>query len=86
MVSSCIGVFQLWWHPYLHDLRKLLPFIFLYNVFSVFVGYPMFFLELVIGAVTKKGVLSSWDLAPVARGIIEFSSDVAGVHVTGFPN
>ncbi|XP_073946633.1 sodium-dependent proline transporter-like isoform X2 [Choristoneura fumiferana] len=69
VVSSCIGVFQLWWHPYLHDLRKLLPFIFLYNVFSVFVGYPMFFLELVIGAVTKKGVLSAWDLAPVARGV-----------------
>ncbi|KAI8426078.1 hypothetical protein MSG28_005038 [Choristoneura fumiferana] len=39
------------------------------NSSHVFVGYPMFFLELVIGAVTKKGVLSAWDLAPVARGV-----------------
>ncbi|XP_059053953.1 sodium-dependent nutrient amino acid transporter 1-like [Achroia grisella] len=69
VISSCIGIVQLWWHPYVHDLTKLLPFIFLYNLFSIFVGYPMFYLELAIGVVTKKGVLSCWDLSPIARGI-----------------
>ncbi|KAM3966363.1 sodium-dependent nutrient amino acid transporter 1 [Aphomia sociella] len=69
VISSCIGIIQLWWHPYLHDLAKLLPFIFLYNVFSIFIGYPMFYLELALGVVTKKGVLRCWDLSPMARGI-----------------
>ncbi|XP_060802590.1 sodium-dependent proline transporter [Amyelois transitella] len=68
-MSSCIGILQMWWHPYIHDLSQLLPFIFLYNLFSLFVGYPMFYLELAIGVVTKKGVLNCWDLAPMARGI-----------------
>ncbi|XP_026762864.2 sodium- and chloride-dependent transporter XTRP3B-like [Galleria mellonella] len=69
VISSCIGIVQLWWHPYVHDLTKLVPFIFLYNVFSIFIGYPMFYLELALGVVTKKGVLKCWDLSPMARGI-----------------
>ncbi|CAH0584455.1 unnamed protein product [Chrysodeixis includens] len=69
VVSSCIGIFQLWWHPYLYDFRKLLPFLFLYNLFSILIGYPLFYLELAIGVVTKKGVLNCWDLSPMSRGI-----------------
>ncbi|KAJ8715966.1 hypothetical protein PYW08_013251 [Mythimna loreyi] len=69
VVSSCIGIFQVWWHPYLYDFRKLLPFLFLYNVFSIVVGYPLFYLELALGVVTKKSVLKCWDLSPMARGI-----------------
>ncbi|OWR53568.1 putative sodium- and chloride-dependent neurotransmitter transporter [Danaus plexippus plexippus] len=69
VMSSCIGIVQLWWQPYIHDFRKLVPFLFLYNVFSVFFAYPAFYLELALGVVTKKGVLNCWDLAPVARGL-----------------
>ncbi|XP_053606150.1 sodium-dependent nutrient amino acid transporter 1-like [Plodia interpunctella] len=69
VMSSCIGITQVWWHPYIHDLSRLLPFIFLYNVFSMFVGYPMFYLELAMGVVTKKSLLNCWDLAPMARGV-----------------
>ncbi|XP_049874371.1 sodium- and chloride-dependent glycine transporter 2-like [Pectinophora gossypiella] len=69
VVSSCIGIVQLWWHPYVHDMHKLLPFLFLYNVFSVLIGYPLFYLELALGVVTKKGVLNCWDLSPMARGL-----------------
>ncbi|XP_028029035.1 sodium- and chloride-dependent transporter XTRP3B-like [Bombyx mandarina] len=69
VMSSCVGICQLWWHPYLHDLRKLLPFLFLYNVFSLLLAYPLFYLELALGVVTKKGVLRCWDLAPIARGV-----------------
>lgn len=72
VISSCVGICQLWWHPYLHDLRKLLPFLFLYNVFSLLLAYPLFYLELALGVVTKKGVLRCWDLAPIARGILLF--------------
>ncbi|XP_045766343.1 sodium-dependent nutrient amino acid transporter 1-like isoform X2 [Maniola jurtina] len=69
VMSSCIGVVQLWWHPYVHDFRRHLPFLFLYNVFSVLFVYPSFYLELALGVVTKKGVLNCWDMAPVARGV-----------------
>ncbi|XP_038206410.1 sodium-dependent proline transporter-like [Zerene cesonia] len=69
VLSSCVGIIQLWWHPYLHDFAKLLPFLFLYNVFSIFFAYPMFYLELALGVVSKKGVLNCWDMAPIARGI-----------------
>ncbi|XP_068618717.1 sodium-dependent serotonin transporter-like [Battus philenor] len=69
VISSCIGIVQVWWHPYLHDLRKFIPFIFLYNIFSVIIGYPLLYLELALGVVTKKGVLNCWDLAPIARGV-----------------
>ncbi|XP_035445562.1 sodium-dependent neutral amino acid transporter B(0)AT3-like isoform X1 [Spodoptera frugiperda] len=69
VVSACIGIFQVWWHPYLHDFRRLLPFIFLYNIFSVFIGYPLFYLELALGVATKKSVLNCWDIAPMSRGI-----------------
>ncbi|XP_072947555.1 sodium-dependent serotonin transporter-like [Epargyreus clarus] len=69
VLSTCIGIMQVWWHPYIHDFRRLLPFLFLYNVFSVFFGYPMFYLELALGVVTKKGVLNCWDMVPMARGI-----------------
>ncbi|KAL4711446.1 hypothetical protein ACJJTC_005570 [Scirpophaga incertulas] len=69
VVSSCIGIMQTWWNPYIHDLRKLVPFMFLYNVFSITIAYPMFYLELALGVVTKKGVLRCWDLVPMARGI-----------------
>ncbi|VVD03274.1 unnamed protein product [Leptidea sinapis] len=69
VLSSCIGIAQFWWHPYIHDLTKLLPFLFLHNVFSIIVAYPLFYLELALGVVTKKGVLMCWDMAPVARGI-----------------
>ncbi|CAH2039437.1 unnamed protein product, partial [Iphiclides podalirius] len=69
VMSSCIGIVQLWWHPYLHDLRKFIPFVFLYNVFSVVFGYPLLYLELALGVVTKKGVLNCWDMAPIARGV-----------------
>ncbi|XP_039755498.1 sodium-dependent serotonin transporter-like [Pararge aegeria] len=68
-MSSCIGIVQLWWHPYVHDFRRHLPFLFLYNVFSVFFVYPTFYLELALGVVTKKGVLNCWDMAPMARGV-----------------
>ncbi|XP_047026941.1 sodium-dependent proline transporter-like [Helicoverpa zea] len=69
VVSSGIGIFQLWWHPYLFDLKKLLPFLFLYNVFSIIIAYPLFYLELALGVATKKSVLNCWDLSPMARGI-----------------
>ncbi|CAH0729946.1 unnamed protein product, partial [Brenthis ino] len=69
VMSSCISIVQFWWHPYVHDFRRLVPFLFLYNVFSVFFAYPSFYLELALGVVTKKGVLNCWDLAPVARGV-----------------
>ncbi|CAH2245496.1 jg8729 [Pararge aegeria aegeria] len=69
VMSSCIGIVQLWWHPYVHDIRRHLPFLFLYNVFSVFFVYPTFYLELALGVVTKKGVLNCWDMAPMARGV-----------------
>ncbi|CAK1544945.1 unnamed protein product [Leptosia nina] len=69
VLSSCIGIIQLWWHPYLQDFSKLLPFLFLYNVFSIFFAYPLFYMELALGVVTKKGVLNCWDIAPIARGI-----------------
>ncbi|XP_034831646.1 sodium-dependent proline transporter-like isoform X1 [Maniola hyperantus] len=69
VMSSCIGIVQLWWHPYVHDFRRHLPFLFLYNVFSVIFVYPSFYLELALGVVTKKGVLNCWDMAPVARGV-----------------
>ncbi|KOB75572.1 Transporter, partial [Operophtera brumata] len=49
IISSFIGVYQLCWHPYLHDLRRLIPFMFLYNVFSVVVAYPVLYLELALG-------------------------------------
>ncbi|CAH1638572.1 unnamed protein product [Spodoptera littoralis] len=69
VVSACIGIFQVWWHPYIHDFRRLLPFIFLYNIFSVLIGYPLFYLELALGVATKKSVLNCWDIAPMSRGI-----------------
>ncbi|XP_052741894.1 sodium-dependent proline transporter [Bicyclus anynana] len=69
VMSSCIGIVQLWWHPYVHDFRRHLPFMFMYNVLSVLLVYPAFYLELALGVVTKKGVLNCWDMAPVARGI-----------------
>ncbi|XP_050351561.1 sodium-dependent proline transporter-like [Nymphalis io] len=69
VVSSCIGIVQMWWHPYIYDLKRLVPFLLLYNVFSVFFAYPAFYLELALGVVTKKGVLNCWDISPVARGI-----------------
>ncbi|KAI5637908.1 sodium:neurotransmitter symporter family domain-containing protein [Phthorimaea operculella] len=69
VASSCIGIMQLWWHPYLYSVKKLVPFLFLYNLFSVFIGLPMFYLELAVGVVTKKGVLNCWDLSPLARGV-----------------
>ncbi|KAJ0178151.1 hypothetical protein K1T71_005974 [Dendrolimus kikuchii] len=69
VISSCVGIFQVWWHPYLHDFKKLLPFLCLFNVFSIFIGYPLFYLELALGVVTKKGVLNCWDMAPIARGV-----------------
>ncbi|CAB3220527.1 unnamed protein product [Arctia plantaginis] len=68
VLSSCIGIFQMWWHPYVHDFRRLLPFLFLYQIFSIIVAYPLFYLELALGVVTKKGVINCWDLAPMARG------------------
>ncbi|XP_022130073.2 sodium-dependent proline transporter-like isoform X2 [Pieris rapae] len=69
VISSCIGILQVWWHPYLHDFARFLPFLFLYNLFSVFFAYPLFYLELALGVVTRKGVLNSWDMSPSARGI-----------------
>ncbi|KAJ2943653.1 hypothetical protein O0L34_g16765 [Tuta absoluta] len=69
VASSCIGIIQLWWHPYLYSLEKLVPFLFLYNMFSIFVGLPLFYLELAVGVVTKKSVLNCWDLSPLARGV-----------------
>ncbi|XP_045450649.1 sodium-dependent nutrient amino acid transporter 1-like [Melitaea cinxia] len=69
VISSCIGIVQVWWHPYIHDFKRLVPFLFIYNVFSVFFAYPAFYLELALGVATRKGVLNCWDMAPVARGI-----------------
>ncbi|KPJ08035.1 Sodium-dependent serotonin transporter [Papilio machaon] len=68
-MSSCIGIVQVWWHPYLHDMKKFIPFIFLYNILSVIFGYPLMYLELALGIVTKKSAINCWDLAPVARGV-----------------
>ncbi|KPI97239.1 Sodium-dependent serotonin transporter [Papilio xuthus] len=68
-MSSCIGIVQVWWHPYLHDMKKFIPFIFLYNILSVIFGYPLMYLELALGIVTKKSVINCWDLSPVARGV-----------------
>ncbi|XP_041986958.1 sodium-dependent dopamine transporter-like [Aricia agestis] len=69
VASSCISILQLWWHPYIHDLQRLLPFVLLYNVFSVVLGYPLLYLELAIGAVTKQSAMKCWDMAPIGRGI-----------------
>lgn len=69
ILGAIIGMGNLWRFPYMCYENGggafLLPYIFC----VVFIGFPLFFLEMALGQFTKQGAIGAWNIVPLMRGV-----------------
>ncbi|GAB1606135.1 sodium- and chloride-dependent glycine transporter 2-like [Argonauta hians] len=68
-IGLSVGLGNVWRFPYLAYKHGGAAFLIAYLILQLFIGKPMYFMELVMGQYSGKGPTSVWEMNPSAKGI-----------------
>jgi len=68
-IGAVIGLGNVWRFPYIVYAYGGGAFLIPYCVFAVFCGFPMIFLEVSLGQLTRSGAFKAWNYVPLLKGI-----------------
>lgn len=68
-LGYAVGVGNVWRFPYLAYRNGGGVFLIPYFIFMVLIGFPMVYLEFVVGQFTSRGPLTAWTMTKISRGI-----------------
>jgi solute carrier family 6 (neurotransmitter transporter, glycine) member 5/9 len=68
-VALSVGLGNVWRFPFTAYENGGGAFLIPYITVLILIGKPMYFMEMILGQFTSRGVVRIWEMAPILKGI-----------------